>query len=450
MAVSERNGAHVGAVPVPPQNLDAEEYVLGAMMLSAGAIAAVAELLSAGDFYRESHGKIFRAATDMYGRGEPVDPLTLAHDLKKRGELAEIGGSERIRDIATLAPAAGAAAHHARIVRDTAIMRGLARVGSQINQLGQDERGAPEELLSRAELMLYELAQRGLPGEVTLLKDTLGDTFARISELYESGADVTGLASGFIDLDRITAGFQPGNLVVLAARPAMGKSALGLNIAASVALSSQRPCAIFSLEMSRQEVAQRLLCADAKIDAHKVRTGKLAKDDWPRLVAACATLEKAPIYVDDTAGLSIVELRARLQTLKRREPNLAVAVVDYLQLMTIGGNAESRLQEVSAVSRGLKQLAKDLDIPIIALSQLSRAVEQRQDKRPVLADLRESGGIEQDADLVMFIYRDEYYNKDSEDQGLAEVIIAKHRHGPTDTVKLSFMKRYARFASHAA
>jgi replicative DNA helicase len=435
---------------LPPQNLDAEEYVLGAMMLSPNAIAAVAEILDAGDFYRESHGLIFRATCEMYGRGDPVDPLTLAHELKKRGALAEIGGTERIRDIASLVPAAGAAAHHARIVRDTAIMRGLASVGGQINRLGQDELGTPGELLARAEQMLYELAQRGLPGEVTLLKETLGDTFARISELYETGADVTGLASGFVDLDRVTAGFQPGNLVVLAARPAMGKSALGLNIAANVALASEKPCAIFSLEMSRQEVAQRLLCADAKIDAHRVRTGKLAKDDWPRLVAACAKLENAPIYVDDTAGLSIVELRARLQTLKRREPELAVAIVDYLQLMTVGGAPESRLQEVSAVSRGLKLIAKDLDIPIIALSQLSRAVEQRQDKRPVLADLRESGSIEQDADIVMFIYRDEYYNPQSEEQGLAEVSIAKHRHGPTDTVKLSFMRRYARFASHAA
>ncbi len=435
--------------PEAPQDLIAEEMVLGAMMISQNAIADVAEKIDASDFYRESHGVIFRAACDMFAHAQPVDPLTLAHELKKRGELQGIGGSDRIRELATLVPVAGSAGHHAGIVRDNSIMRGLVNVGAEIERLGQDGQGTPGDLLAEAEQMLYELAQRGMPAEIEPLTAALTETFNRISELYESGKDVTGLASGFIDLDRITAGFQPGNLVILAARPGMGKSALGLNIAANVAVNLKRPCAIFSLEMSKQEVAQRLICSEGKVDSHKVRTGKLSGDDWPRIAKACGILEKAPLFIDDTAGLSILELRARLQTLKRREPDLAVAVVDYLQLMTAGGTPESRLQEVSAISRGLKLVAKDLDIPIIALSQLSRAVEQRHDKRPMLADLRESGSIEQDADIVLFIYRDDYYNAESEDQGLAELSIGKHRHGPTDTVKLSFSRKYTRFANAA-
>ena len=275
--------------------------------------------------------------------------------------------------------------------------------------------------------------------------------FERVSHLYEQGATVTGLASGYPELDQVTAGFQPGNLIILAARPSMGKSALGLCMAANAAVRHGNPTAFFSLEMSQEEIAQRMMCLESKIDSHKIRTGQLSQDDWPRLSAACAKLEKAPLYVDDTPGLSLLDLRSSAQTLKRREPELALIVVDYLQLMAVGGAVESRLQEVSAVSRGLKALAKDLDVPVLALSQLSRAVEQRTDKRPVLSDLRESGSIEQDADIVMFIYRDEYYNgEESEHQGLAELHVAKHRNGPTDTVKLAFLKRYAKFTSHRA
>ena len=261
---------------------------------------------------------------------------------------------------------------------------------------------------------------------------------------------MTGVSSGFSELDAVTAGFQPGNLIILAARPSMGKSALGISIAANV-VRTGTPCAFFTLEMSKQEVTQRLICLEGKIDSHKIRTGKLAEEDWSRLSKACATLEQVPMFLDDTPGLTLFELRSRAQTLKRREPNLGMIIVDYLQLMAMGGNVESRLQEVSSLSRGLKALAKDLDVPIIALSQLSRAVEQRTDKRPVLSDLRESGSIEQDADLVMFIYRDEYYNgEESEQQGLAEVHVAKHRNGPTETIKLNFVKRYAKFSDHRA
>jgi replicative DNA helicase len=431
--------------PVPPQNLEAEESVLGAMMLAPGAIGAVSEILDASHFYRESHAKIFRAALSLYGKGEPVDAITLVDELEQRGELEAIGSRVRIHELAALVPATANAAHYARIVKEMATLRGLVRVGSEIARMGQERGEATDDLVSRAEQLVYELGETSFSGNLTLFKDTLLEAFHRISELYTTGADVTGLASGFRDLDGITAGFQTGNLVVLAARPSMGKSALGLCMAANVALRDI-PVAFFSLEMSRQEIAQRLMCMEGKVDSHTIRTGKLSNDDWPRLTRACATLESIPLYVDDTPALSLLELRSRAQTVKRREPTLGLIVVDYLQLMTVGGSIESRLQEVSTISRGLKAIARDLSVPVLALSQLSRAVEQRTDKRPMLSDLRESGGIEQDADVVMFIYRDDYYNKDSDQEGLAELHVAKHRNGPTDTVKLAFLRRYAKFS----
>src|SRR5947199_82364 len=344
----------------PPQNLEAEESVLGAMLLSPGAIGAVSEALDASDFYRESHAKIYRAALALYAKGEPVDAITL-------------------------------------------------------------------------------------------VDEPLKESFERITALYEAGADVTGVPSGFRDLDRLTSGFQPGNLVIVAARPSMGKSALGLCIAANLALRHEIPVALFTLEMSKSEVTQRLLCSEAKVESQRLRTGKLAQDDWPRLVAAGDKLMKAPIYVDDTGSITMMEIRSKARRLKTREPNLGLIIVDYLQLMTSGVTAENRVQEVSQISRALKVLARDLDVPILAMSQLSRAVEQRHDKRPILSDLRESGCLEQDSDLVMFVYRDEYYNYDETDQqGLAEIHLSKHRNGPTGVVKVSFMKRFAKFADLAA
>ena len=278
----------------------------------------------------------------------------------------------------------------------------------------------------------------------------LTESFERITKLYEAGAEVTGIPCGFRELDRLTSGFQPGNLVILAARPSMGKSALGLCIAANLGVREQIPVALFTLEMSKAEVTQRLMCSEAKVESERVRSGKLTQEDWPRLTAACDKLMKAPIYVDDTGSITMMELRSKARRLKAREPELGLIIVDYLQLMTSGASAENRVQEVSQISRNLKVLARDLDVPILALSQLSRAVEQRHDKRPILSDLRESGSIEQDADLVLFVYRDEYYNgEESDQQGLAELILAKHRNGPTDAVKLSFLRRYAKFADLA-
>jgi replicative DNA helicase len=432
---------------VPPQNLQAEESVIGAMMLSPGAIGAVSEILDAGDFYRESHAKIYRAALALYAKGEPVDAITLTNELEERGEIEEIGGRVRLNELAALVPATANAGHYAQIVRENATLRGLIRAGGKIAQLGWERLGEPNDLVAQAEQIVYELGERGADGNLVLFREVLTETFKRISELYESGEDVTGVPSGFKDLDRITAGFQPGNLIVLAARPSMGKSALGLSIVANIVIRSKLPCAFFSLEMSRQEIAQRLICMEGKVDSHRIRTGRLTEEDWPRLIQACGSLENAPLYVDDTPSLNLLELRSRLQTLKRREPTLALVVVDYLQLMTAPTSAESRLQEVSEISRGLKEIARDFEMPLIALSQLSRAVEQRTDKRPILSDLRESGGIEQDSDVVMFIYRDDYYNTESDQQGLAEVNVAKHRNGPTDTMKLAFLKRHAKFSA---
>jgi replicative DNA helicase len=438
------------AAPVPPQNLEAEESVLGAMMLSPGAIGAVSEILDGGDFYRESHAKIYRAAVGLYARGEPVDAITLVDELEERGELEDVGGRLRIHELAALVPAAANAAHYARIVREVATLRGLIRTGQEIARLGWERPGEVQELVDRAEQILFDLSQDRVTTEFSHIESLLKDSFERITQLYEAGAEVTGVPAGFRELDRLTSGFQPGNLVIVAARPSMGKSALGLCMAANLAVREGIPVGIFTLEMSKAEVTQRLMCSEAKVESQRLRTGKLAIDDWPRLTAACDKLAKAPLYVDDTGSINLMEIRSKARRLKSREPTLGLILIDYLQLMTSGGTVENRVQEVSQISRSLKVLARDLDVPIVAMSQLSRAVEQRHDKRPILSDLRESGSIEQDADLVMFIYRDEYYNEESDQQGVAELALAKHRNGPTDTIKLSFLKRYAKFSDLAA
>jgi replicative DNA helicase len=438
------------AAPIPPQNLDAEESVLGAMMLSPGAIGAVSEILDAGDFYRASHGKIYRAALALYARGEPVDAITLVDELEQRGELEDAGGRSRVHELAALVPASANAGHYARIVREMATLRGLIRAGSEVAQLGWERVGEPADLVDRAEQIVFDLSQSRVTTEFSHIETLLKESFERITALYEAGEEITGVPSGFRDVDRLTSGFQPGNLVIVAARPSMGKSAFGLCAGANLAIRYQVPVALFTLEMSKAEVTQRLMCSEAKVESQRLRSGKLAPDDWPRLTAACDKLAKAPIYVDDTGSITMMEIRSKARRLKSKEPTLGLIIVDYLQLMTSGASVENRVQEVSQISRNLKILARDLDVPILAMSQLSRAVEQRHDKRPILSDLRESGSIEQDADLVAFIYRDEYYNDDSPDQGLAEVILAKHRNGPTGTEKLSFLKRYAKFADLAA
>src|SRR6059036_2535887 len=376
---------------VPPQSLEAEESVLGAMLLSPGAIGAVSEVLDAGDFYRESHGKIYRAALALYAKGEPVDAITLVDELEELGKLEDVGGRSRIHELAALVPAASNAAHYARIVREMATLRGLIRVGGEIQRLGFERPGETALLVDRAEQAVFDLSQSRVTQEFSHIEELLKDSFERITALFEAGADETGVPSGFRDLDRLTSGFQPGNLVIIAARPSMGKSALGLCMGANLAVRHEVPVALFTLEMSKQEVTQRLMCSEAKVESQRLRTGKLAAEDWSRLTAACDKLMKAPIWVDDTGSITMMELRSKARRLKSREPSLGLIIVDYLQLMTSGATVENRVQEVSQISRNLKVLARDLEVPIVALSQLSRAVEQRHDKRPILSDLRESG-----------------------------------------------------------
>ena len=436
---------------VPPQNLEAEESVLGAMLLSPTAVGTVSEILDASDFYRESHAKVFRASLGLWAKGEPVDAITLANELDQRGELEGMGGQGRIAELAALVPSTSNVEHYARIVKEMATLRGLVRAGQEITRLGQDRPGEVADLVDRAEQVVFELAQQRITSDFSHIEVLLKESFERITQLYEAGVDITGVPSGFREIDHLTSGFQPGNLVILAGRPSMGKSALGFCIATNLAVRHETPVALFTLEMSKSEVTQRMMCSEAKVESQRLRSGRLAPDDWPRLTAACDRLMKAPIYVDDAGSTTIMEVRSKARRLKSREPSLGLIVVDYLQLMTSGSTAENRVQEVSQISRALKVLARDLEVPILAMSQLSRAVEQRQDKRPLLSDLRESGSLEQDSDLVFFVYRDEYYLGDeSEQQGIAEVILAKHRNGPTGMAKLSFLRRYAKFADLAA
>ena len=436
---------------VPPQNLEAEESVLGAMLLSTTAVGTVSEILGASDFYRESHAKAYRAALALWAKGEPVDAITLSDELDERGELEAVGGQARVAELAALVPSTSNVEHYARIVKEMSTLRGLVRAGQEITRLGQERPGEVTDLVDRAEQIVFELGQQRVTSDFAHIEVLLKESFERITQLYESGAEITGVPAGFRELDLLTSGFQPGNLVILAARPSMGKSALGFCIAANLGVRHGTPVALFTLEMSKSEVTQRMMCSEAKVESQRLRTGRLAPDDWPRLTTACDRLMKAPIYVDDSGSITIMELRSKARRLKSREPSLGLIVVDYIQLMTSGSNAENRVQEVSQISRALKVLARELELPILAMSQLSRAVEQRHDKRPLLSDLRESGSLEQDSDLVFFVYRDEYYlGEESDQQGIAEIILAKHRNGPTGTIKLSFLRRYAKFADLAA
>jgi replicative DNA helicase len=444
-----RIGETMSAI-VPPQNLEAEESVLGAMLLSPTAVGTVSEIVDASDFYRESHAKMYRAALGLWSKGEPVDAITLANELDERGQLVDIGGQARVAELAALVPSTANVEHYARIVKEMATLRGLVRVGQEITRLGQEHQGEVSDLVDRAEQAVFDLSQQRIRSDFSHIEELLKESFERITLLYEAGADITGVPSGFRELDLLTSGFQPGNLIILAARPSMGKSALGLCIAANLAVRHEVPVALFTLEMSKSEVTQRMMCSEAKVESQRLRTGRLAPDDWPRLTAACDRLMKAPIYVDDTGSTTITEVRSKARRLKSNQPSLGLIIVDYLQLMTSGSDAENRVQEVSQISRALKVLARDLDVPILAMSQLSRAVEQRHDKRPILSDLRESGSLEQDSDLVFFVYRDEYYlGEESDQQGIAEVILSKHRNGPTGSAKLSFLRRYAKFADLA-
>ncbi len=436
---------------VPPQSLDAERSVLGAMCLSKEAIARSVERLDDRSFYRESHRKIWFAILGLFERGEAVDLITLREELERRAELEAVGGTAYLADLFEYVPTTANVDHHARIVAEKAILRHL--IESSTANVEESYRAAEPAaaILDRAQQRIFEIsAARARQGFLPMRK-VMMDTFEIIQELYDKKSHVTGLESGYIDLDAKTAGFQRSDLIIVAGRPGMGKTSFCLNVAEHCAVRRQVPVAVFSLEMSKEQVAQRMLCSQARVDSHRLRTGYLRDAEWSVLTRAAGELSAAPIYIDDSPAVSILEVRAKARRLATEVPALGLIVVDYLQLMRGGDDAENRTQEISRISQSLKSLAKELAVPVLALSQLSRAVEQRGgDRRPVLSDLRESGAIEQDADVVIFIYRPELYHPDDEEvRGIAEVIIGKQRNGPIGTVKLAFISEYARFENLA-
>ncbi|MDP9405609.1 MAG: replicative DNA helicase [Actinomycetota bacterium] len=433
---------------VPPHNLDAETSVLGSMLLSRDAIADVGEILGADDFYRGAHSTIFEAARNLYDRGEPVDTVTLADELERTGKLEAVGGAVQLSEIVRLVPTAANALYYGRIVAQQALRRRLIDAGTAITRLGYDPEEGVDEAVDAAEQAIYNVAQRGRVSDFTPMKELLTASLELIERLHDNHSAITGLATGFIDFDELTAGLQPSNLIIIAARPAMGKSTLVTNLATHVAVELRQPAVLFSLEMSQMELVQRILAAQAGVDSDRLRTGRLQESDWPKLSQAMGRLAEAPLFIDDTAGINLMEIRSKCRRLKQKH-GLSLVIVDYLQLMQSHRRVENRVQEVSELSRSLKMLAKELDVPVIALSQLSRKPEDRSDRRPQLSDLRESGSIEQDADIVCFIYRDEVYDQDSNAKGEAELIVAKHRNGPLRTVRLSFIGHHSRFANMA-
>lgn len=431
---------------IPPHNLDAEQSVLGSMMMDQDAVLKAMEILRAEDFYRDAHKLIFQVILDLTDRNEPADLITVSEELRQRGALDKVGGVAYVASLANLVPTSANAEYYAKIVEEKAVLRSMISVSSRLAALGYEADEEIDSLINRAEQMVYDLAQRKTSKGFATMHEILMDTFDRIEYLYQNKGEVTGVPTGYAALDRMTSGLQPADLIIVAARPAMGKTALCLNIAQNAALRAGVPVAVFSLEMSAGQLVQRMLCSEAMIDQHKLRTGKLLETDWPKLVNAVGPLSRAPIFIDDNIGISVMEMRAKCRRLKS-EHGLGLIIIDYLQLMQGGRRIESRQQEISEISRSLKGLARELNCPVIALSQLSRAAEQSQDKRPTLSHLRESGAIEQDADIVSFIYRDEYYHPDSEKKGIAEIIIAKHRNGPVGSVELGFLSEFTKFVN---
>jgi len=426
---------------LPPHDLEAEQSVLGAMLVNPNAITAVAESLAADDFYRDTHRLIYRAVLTLYDKGEEVDVVTLSAQLDRDGVLERAGGRDFVHTLAEFVPAAANAGHYASIVREQSVLRSLIRVGNEIAELGYQRPGDTHELLDRCEQKVFAIQQQRRVAEFQHIRDVLVRNFEYLNEM-EKDRGISGIPSGFEGIDRLTGGFQKANLIVLAARPGVGKTSLALNIAQTVALEGKKaPVAIFSLEMSAQELGERMMCSSARVSSHKVRTGSLSGDDYAKLVQAAGELEKADIFIDDTAGLNMFELRAKARRLQSKHP-LSLVIVDYLQLMMGDSRAENRQQEVSNISRSMKQLARELDVPVIAVSQLNRSPEARADREPQLADLRESGAIEQDADMVMFLYEDP---SDPASKGVIKLKIAKHRNGPTGLVRLGFVRDYTKF-----
>jgi replicative DNA helicase len=432
----------------PPQNLEAEELLLASLMENPGNVAETLAMVGPDDFYKEGHRRIFMAMNDLFMVGEPIEPLLVVEQLTKQGDLDVAGGRTAVLDIMATPFIAASFRSYAEIVRETATQRRLLQVAQRIEQMVAEREGETSDMVQSAEDLIFELSQKRVRGDFTSSKELVTQSFERLTAASAVGSEVTGLATGFTDLDRLTGGLRPANLIVVAARPSMGKTALALCIAEHVALHDDGTVAVFSLEMSGEELVQRMLGSAAMVDMTRMRSGRLAPEDWPRVTRAADQIAQARLFIDDSEGITVGEMRTKARRLKSRE-GLSLVIVDYIQLMEsrTGRRDENRVQELSTISRGLKMLARDLDVPLICISQLNRSPESRPDKRPMLSDLRESGAIEQDADLVMLIYRDDYYNTDSEEKGIAEVNLAKHRSGPTDRVKLTFMGTYAKFGN---
>ncbi|RSL29348.1 replicative DNA helicase [Salibacterium salarium] len=432
----------------PPQNIEAEQAVLGAVFLEGGALVTATERLAPEDFYRVSHHRIFRVMLELGEKGNPIDLVTVTSTLQDYEWLEEVGGISYLTDLANAVPTAANVDYYSKIVQEKSILRRLIYAATTIVSEGYNGEDEVEDILSDAERSILEVAQQRSSSAFVSIKDVLIETYDNIEMLQNRENDITGIASGFAELDKMTTGFQRSDLIIVAARPSMGKTAFALNIAQNVATKSAENVAVFSLEMGASQLVQRMLCAEGNIDATRMRTGSLQEEDWEKLTMAMGSLSSAGIYIDDTPGVKVNEIRAKCRRLKQ-ERGLGMIMIDYMQLIQGSGSrgGESRQQEVSEISRGLKGLARELDVPVIALSQLSRGVESRQDKRPMMSDLRESGSIEQDADIVSFLYREDYYDQETEDQNIIEIILAKQRNGPVGAVELAFIKEYNKFVN---
>jgi replicative DNA helicase len=436
--------AEVAKELLPPQNLEAEMAVLGSMMLDEKAIATAIELLDQGSFYKDTHRKTFEAICNLYNANKAVDLVTVNDELKKMGASDSVGGVSFLTELVNSVPSAANIAHYARLVREKNILRSLINSTNYIASLAYEYEGDADEALDKAETLIFNIRDSKRTRDILPLKEIIQSSIENIDQVYQKKAQVSGIPTGFVNLDNKTAGLHASDLIVVAGRPSMGKSAFAVGLAEYAGVVEKKPLVFFSLEMSKEQLVQRMLCAHARVDAHKVRTGYLTPSDWPKLTAAAGKFSEAPILIDDTPAISVLELRAKARRLKAHH-NIQLIILDYLQLMRGKERAENRQQEISEISRSLKALARELDVSLVAISQLSRAVESRSDRRPQLSDLRESGAIEQDADLVLLLLREEYYNPTPANEGIAELIIAKQRNGPVGTMKLAFIKEYARF-----
>jgi replicative DNA helicase len=435
-----------GFQKIPPHSLEAEQSVLGSMMLSEEAVVAAMEIIESVDFYQGSHRHIFQALVDLFAASRPCDLITLQEELKTKDRLAEVGGVSYLSQLLNVVPTARNAEHYAKIVKEKSMLRRLIILSGEISNSAYDPQSVAEQLIDQAEQKVLQLSQFKMTRPYMRVKDLVRPTFSYLESLYENKQAVTGIPSGFTRLDEYTSGFQNSDLVILAARPSMGKTAFCLNVAQHAAYQTKKAVMLFSLEMSHTQLVTRLLCSEARIDGQKVRRGYLGDEDWMKLTITAGRIEETPMLIDDTANASLLDIRSKARRAFAQD-KIGMVIIDYLQLISWSGSEkpESRQQEVSAISRALKGLARELNVPVICLSQLSRAVESRTDKRPMLSDLRESGAIEQDADVVLFLYRDEYYNPKTEKKGVGEVIIAKQRNGPVGSVELAFNPNFARF-----